>query len=194
MSIHWQFSGVPCMFYYSFKTYLSPYKVMVLFPGIFIMWREFFRGKIIFIQQLSYFEWYVCNLVHSFFKKVISVPFLVLYHCYWGRSQINSRRIPNLLKLADYEELAWGFRPIRNEWIFWMNNDIFFLSMGHSRVAPSLCFKERLGGKLLRWKWFYIFMQIKLIITRKVLHLASFSNWESFVELENGLFQVVLGP
>ena len=69
-----QFSGVPCMFYYSFITYLSLYKVTILFPGIFIMWREFFPGQIIFIQQSSCFEWYVCNFVHSFFQ-IVMCPF-----------------------------------------------------------------------------------------------------------------------
>ena len=33
---------------------------------------------------------------------------------------------------------------------------------------------------------FYILMQMKLILTRKVLHLASFWKWE-FLELGNGL-------
>ena len=74
MSIHWQFSGVPCIFHYSFKTYLSLYKVTILFPGIFIMWREFFPGKIIFTQQSSCFKWYVCSFVHSFFK-IVMCPF-----------------------------------------------------------------------------------------------------------------------
>ena len=44
----------------------------------------------------------------------------------------------------------------------------------HNRVAPSLCFKARLCNKPLSWKWFFIAMQMKLIITGKNLHLASF--------------------
>ena len=50
--------------------------------------------------------------------------------------------------------------------------------IGYFRVAPSLCFKAKLGAKPLIWKWRFILMQIKLIFTRKVLHLASFRKWE----------------
>ena len=39
----------------------------------------------------------------------------------------------------------------------------------------------------LIWKWFFILMQIKLIFTRKVLHLASFWKW-GILELGRGLF------
>ena len=38
------------------------------------------------------------------------------------------------------------------------------------RVAPSLCFKARLSAMPLIW--FFFLMQIKLIFTRKVLHLV----------------------
>ena len=46
--------------------------------------------------------------------------------------------------------------------------------MGHFRVPPDLCFKTRVGAESLLWKSFFILMQIKLIFTRKVAHLASF--------------------
>ena len=52
---------------------------------------------------------------------------------------------------------------------------------------PSLCFKARVSAKPLIWKLFYIFMQTKLIFTKKVLHFASFWKWE-FLELGNSLF------
>ena len=43
------------------------------------------------------------------------------------------------------------------------------------RVAPNLCLKTRLSGKPMIWKWFFILMQMKLIIiTRKALYLALF--------------------
>ena len=42
------------------------------------------------------------------------------------------------------------------------------------RVPPGLCFKTRVGAQPLIWKPFFIFMQIKLIFTRKVVHLVSF--------------------
>ena len=38
------------------------------------------------------------------------------------------------------------------------------------RAAPSLCLKARLIGKPLIW--FFFLMQIKLIFTRKILHLV----------------------
>ena len=58
--------------------------------------------------------------------------------------------------------------------------------IGHFWVAPSLCFKARLGAKPLMWKWFFILMQ-KKTFSRKVLHLASFWKWE-FLELGNGSY------
>ena len=41
----------------------------------------------------------------------------------------------------------------------------------HFRVPRK---KTRLSAQPLIWKWLFIFMQIKLIFTRKVVHLASF--------------------
>ena len=46
--------------------------------------------------------------------------------------------------------------------------------IGHFRVPPGLCFKTRVGAQPLIWKSFFILMRIKLIFTRKVVHLASF--------------------
>ena len=54
--------------------------------------------------------------------------------------------------------------------------------------SENLTFKVRLSPKPLIWKWFLIMMQIKLIFTRKVSHLASFWKWD-LLELENGLFR-----
>ena len=48
---------------------------------------------------------------------------------------------------------------------------------GHFRVSPGLCINTRLSAQPLIWKWFFILMQIRLIFTRKVLHLASFWKW-----------------
>ena len=47
--------------------------------------------------------------------------------------------------------------------------------------------KTRLSAQPLIWKWFFILMQMKLICTRKVVHLASFWRW-GFLELGSGLF------
>ena len=49
--------------------------------------------------------------------------------------------------------------------------------IGHFWVPPGLCFKTRLSAQPLICKWFFILMQIKLIFTRKVVHLASFWKW-----------------
>ena len=48
------------------------------------------------------------------------------------------------------------------------------IAIDHFRFAPRLCFKARLSAKLLITIYFFIFMQIKLIFSRKVFHLASF--------------------
>ena len=56
------------------------------------------------------------------------------------------------------------------------------------RVALNLCFKASLSANLLIWTAFFILVQIKLIFTRKVLHLAS--SWKrEFLELRNGLLR-----
>ena len=59
-------------------------------------------------------------------------------------------------------------------------------TIGHFRVARSLCFKARLNSKLSIRIGFFFLTKIKLISTRKVFYLAS--TWKSeFLELENGL-------
>ena len=59
-------------------------------------------------------------------------------------------------------------------------------SVGHFRVPPDLCIKTRLSAQPLIWKWFFILMQVKLILSRKVVHLASFWKW-GFLKLGGGL-------
>ena len=39
---------------------------------------------------------------------------------------------------------------------------------------PGLCFKTRVGAQPLIWKSFFILLQMKLIFTRKIVHVASF--------------------
>ena len=53
------------------------------------------------------------------------------------------------------------------------------------QVTQRLCFKARLTAKPLIWKWLLILMEIKLIFTRKVLHLMSFWKYK-ILELGNG--------
>jgi len=62
--------------------------------------------------------------------------------------------------------------------------------IGHFQVLPGLCIKTRLGAQPLIWKWFFILMQIKLISTRKVVHLTSFW-YRGPGELGNGLLTSV---
>ena len=50
-------------------------------------------------------------------------------------------------------------------------------AIGHFRVPPGLCIKTRLSAQPLIWKSFFILRQIKLILTRKVVYLASFWKW-----------------
>ena len=53
--------------------------------------------------------------------------------------------------------------------------------------SPGPLFQNEVGAQPLIWKPFFILMQIKLIFTRKVVHLASF--WKGgFLELGSGLF------
>ena len=53
--------------------------------------------------------------------------------------------------------------------------------------SPGPLFQTRVGAQPVIWKPPLILMQIKLIFTRKVVHLASFWKW-GFLELESGLF------
>ena len=55
--------------------------------------------------------------------------------------------------------------------------------MGYFQVSPGLRFKTRVGA----------LMQIKLIFTRKVVHLASFWEW-GFLELGSGLLGISAAP
>ena len=66
---------------------------------------------------------------------------------------------------------------------------MFIPSIGHFRVPPGLCIKTRLSAQPLIWKWFFILMQIKLIFTRKDVHLVSFWKW-GFLELGSGLLYI----
>ena len=46
--------------------------------------------------------------------------------------------------------------------------------VGYFRVPMGLGFKTRVGAQPLIWKPFFILIQIKLIFTKMVVHLASF--------------------
>ena len=65
---------------------------------------------------------------------------------------------------------------------------INMMRIGHFRVPPGLCFTTRVGPQPCIWKSFFILMQITLIFSRKVVHLASFWKW-GFLELESCLLE-----
>ena len=67
-----------------------------------------------------------------------------------------------------------------------LENESVFYRISHFRAHPGLCIKTRLRARPLIWKWFFILMQAKLILTRKVVHLASFWKW-GFLEFGSGL-------
>ena len=67
------------------------------------------------------------------------------------------------------------------------------MTIGDFRVPRSLCIKTRLCAHPLVWKWFFILMQIKLIFSRKVEHLASFWKWGS-LELGINLLRRLTRP
>ena len=69
------------------------------------------------------------------------------------------------------------YEPIQRPAPSWLAS-----SLGHFRVPPGLCFKTRVSAQPLKWKSFFI----KLIFTRKLVHLASFWKWR-FLEQGSGL-------
>ena len=84
------------------------------------------------------------------------------------------------------KQISLATRPIRsNAQIRVMTS--YWYGIGYFQIASSLYFKARLSPKPLLRKWFLITMQIKLIFTTKVSHLASFWKWD-FLELGNGSF------
>ena len=74
------------------------------------------------------------------------------------------------------QEASWSY-PVFHSLRTWR--------IGHFRVPPGLCIKT--SAQPLISKWFFILKPIKLILTRKVLHLVSSWKW-GFLELWSGLF------
>ena len=88
--------------------------------------------------------------------------------------------VQNNLKKGEIEH-----QKAKKKKTFWLSP---FKIIGHFRVPKNLTFKARLSAKPLIWKWFLIMVQIKLIFTTKVSHLALFWEWE-FLELGNSLLE-----
>ena len=84
----------------------------------------------------------------------------------------------------------WNARTRLNEFIKTPKYFAVFVSvLGHFRVPPGFCIKTRLSAQSCYGNDFFILMQIKLIFTRKVVHLTSFWKW-GFLELGRGLLQI----
>ena len=82
----------------------------------------------------------------------------------------------------------------------WRRNFVPFLNLKSSapvllvrvdKVAHPGYFKTSVGAQHLIRKSFFLFMQIKLIFTKKVVHLASFWKW-GVLELGSGLLTQLL--
>ena len=96
-------------------------------------------------------------------------------------------------------KVGWSTVVGTHDWqTIWKSRKVFFhlnhfwncfqLWISHFRVPLGLCIKTRLSAQPLIWKSFFVLMQIKLIFTRKLVHLASFWKW-GFLELGRGLLE-----
>ena len=96
---------------------------------------------------------------HAFLPLAIALAWKWQNARYSLKNKLGDRMIKQLLNsvIAKYRDLSVSRR-----------------SIGHFRVSPGLCIKTRLSAQPLIWKWVFILTQIKLIFTRKVVHLASF--------------------
>ena len=72
---------------------------------------------------------------------------------------------------------------------FWRTTKFSF-QIGHFQGPLGLCIKTWLSAQPLMWKWFFILMQVKLFVTRKVVHLASIWKWW-FLELRSGILSCI---
>ena len=84
------------------------------------------------------------------------------FTCKWKAKRRTKNPFPKLSRFQDIHTCARG------------KTDVFNRPFPGT---PGLCFKTRLSAQPLICKWFFILMQIKLIFTRKVVHLASFWKW-----------------
>ena len=106
---------------------------------------------------------------HAFLPLAIAHAWKWQNARYSLKNKLGNRMIKQLLNsvIAKYRDLSVSRR-----------------SIGHFRVPPGLYIKT--SAQPLIWKWVFILTQIKLISTRKVVHLASFWKW-GFLEVGSGL-------
>ena len=62
-----------------------------------------------------------------------------------------------------------------------------------STKSHPVWYEDNLSAQLIIRKWVFILMQIKLVFSRKFLHVASFWKWE-FLEHGNGLYVTCTSP
>ena len=117
---------------------------------------------------------------------VISIRWL---NHFWVKMHFFSSSFNNKSKYCDKMMQSASLCVISSKKKLAFTAVLTWLLIGHFRVPPGLCFKTRVGAQPLIWKPFFILIQIKLIFTRKVVHLASFWKW-GFLELGTGLFLV----
>ena len=102
--------------------------------------------------------------------------------------------IPFLDKIKNPSRIYTLYFPSTNgtPFAFLFQNTASLLSseMGHFRVLPDLWIKTRLRTQPLILKWFFILIQLKLIFTRKIVHVASFWKWR-YLGDGSGLFERV---
>ena len=103
---------------------------------------------------------------HFIDSVIVGVSFWLPEKNKWTRFSLAVNAFPGMQSVAA-KKGAFGNRPFPS--------------------FPGLCMKTRLSAQPFIRKWFFNLMQIKLIFTRKVVHLASFWKW-GFLELGSGLF------
>ena len=84
------------------------------------------------------------------------------FRCKWKAKRENKKSVSKIIQIQRYPYVCTGQYGCVNR---------------PFPGTPGLCFKTRLSAQPLICKWFFILMQIKLIFTRKVVHLASFWKW-----------------
>ena len=131
--------------------------------------------KIKHSKQREIYKWMILNTLfnHDFF---------VYYLAEWG--EIKEKYFICWSIIKPHPNLHSWDTCLGPKGVPWTEVPLYLIS--HFRIPPRLCIKTRLSAQPLIWKWFFILMQIKLLSTRKIVHLASFWKW-GFLELGSGV-------
>ena len=115
-------------------------------------------------------------------KLIIHVPILQIFfwsvNCHISLNGPKFKR--NLYKTSLFPLYQYHETCSCLDGFSWLMSVGLCMPIGHFRVPPGICFKTRVRGQPLIWKSYFILMQIKLIFTRKIVHLASFWKWGFF--------------